>query len=92
MDYDPSDQKVTFRQVLAAWILCFAMIGAAFAATGHHPATPTTNAGDPPHAVIAACCAISGARLPHFAPCAGEPGGAVRTARGPLSLPVNACS
>lgn len=92
MSYDPRDQRVAVKEVLAGWILCLAMIGLAFASTGHHHPMPAVNAGDTRHAVIAACCSINGARLPHFAPCAGEQGGAARTARGPLSLPVNSCS
>jgi hypothetical protein len=92
MDYDPNDQRITLRQVLAGWILCFAMIGLAFAATGRHPAMLSANASDPPHAVTAACCPVAGARLPDFASCAPEQRGTVRVASGPMSLPANPCS
>lgn len=90
MDYDPNDQRVTSRQVLAGWILCLAMVGLAFAATGHRQAIPSVDAGVSPRTVIAACCPVSGARLPSFISCA-EQRGAVRMARGPLSLPIYPC-
>jgi hypothetical protein len=92
MSYNPDDQRITARQVLAGWILCFAMAGLAFAATGQHRATPSENAGDPPYNAVAACCPIAGARLLSFTPCAAEPRQVVTIARGPMSLPANPCS
>ena len=91
MGYDPNDQTVSFRQVLAGWILCLAMAALAFAVTGQHDGMSATNAGDPAYATTAACCPPSGVRLPYFAPCAAEPREAARTARGPMSLPANPC-
>jgi hypothetical protein len=92
MSYNPDDQRVTTRQVLAGWILCFAMAGLAFTAIGQHSATPSAYAGDPPHTAVAACCPIAGARLLPFTPCTAEPRQAVTIARGPMSLPANPCS
>jgi hypothetical protein len=92
MDYNPDDHRVTFRQVLAGWILCLSMVGLAFAAMGQHDAIPSANADNPAHAATAACCPLSGVRLPHFDPCGAEQRETVRTARGPMSLPANPCS
>jgi hypothetical protein len=92
MDYNPDDQRVTFRQVLAGWIFCLSTVGLAFAAIGQHHAVPSANADNPPHAVTASCCPPSGVRLPYFAPCAPEQRGTITTAPGPMSLPANPCS
>ncbi|HTW53127.1 MAG TPA: hypothetical protein VME45_14645 [Stellaceae bacterium] len=91
MSYNPDDQRIEPKQVLAGWILCLAMAGLAFAAIGQQRVTPGVNAGDPPSIAVAACCPVAGARLLPFIPCAAEPRQAVRIARGPMSLPANPC-
>jgi len=92
MDYDPYEQRVTLRQVLAGWLLCLTMVDLAFTTNGHRNAIPDANAVDPAHAVAAVCCPIGGARLPSFTSCAPDERGTVRLASGPLSLPANPCS
>jgi hypothetical protein len=92
MGYNPADQSVTPRQVLAGWILCLAVIGLSFAATGQDHGMPNANAGDPPYAAATAAHGLYGARIPHhLSPCnaahADKPGGA----RGPVSSPTNLC-
>jgi hypothetical protein len=91
MSYNPDDQRITPRQVLAGWILCLATVGLAFAAIGQHSATPSVNTGDPPYTAAAACCPLAGARLASFIPCTAEARETVRIARGPMSLPTKPC-
>jgi hypothetical protein len=45
MSYNPDDQRVTFRQILAGWSLCLALAGLALAAMGHHRAMSSANSG-----------------------------------------------
>ena len=91
MGYNPDDHRITFRQVLAGWIVCLALVGLAVAATRHHHGIPRANAGDSPYAASAAY-SPGVVRLPYFAACAAERRDAARTARGPMSMPSNSCS
>ena len=92
MNYDPDDRKVTLRQVLAGWTLCFAMVGLAFAATGRHHAIPSVSASNLPYDTAAACCTIGSARLPDFTSYAANksiqrPGHVI--ARNPVQLKIS---
>jgi hypothetical protein len=92
MNYNASDHAVTFREVLAGWVLCLAMIGVAFTATGKHAPAPEARIDDPSY--VAAATAprpIRGVRIPRFALCAVPDAGAVKV-RGPMSSPTNLCS
>ena len=91
MNYDPEERKVNVRQILAGWILCVAMIGVAYAATGHRHAIPAAPAG-PAHVTAVMHRPSDGARLPHFAWCAPQrQDGTVRMARGPMPLAADSC-
>jgi hypothetical protein len=93
MSYNPDEHTVTFRQVLAGWGLCLAIIGLAVAATGRQPPAPAARADDPSY--IAAASAhrpIHGVHIPHFAQCAAVHADKVRAVGGPMSMPTNLCS
>jgi hypothetical protein len=92
MDYDPNQQRVTFKQILAGWLFCLTVVGLALTTSGYRNAMSDANTGGPPQAVAAICCPINGARLPSFSSCAPEERGTVRLATGPSSLPANPCS
>jgi hypothetical protein len=89
MSYDPEEQRITLKQVLAGWILCLTFVGVAFVATGRHGTIPAADASARPHPIAAAWCPVRNARIPYFALCATEQ--RVAAARGPLSLPTNPC-
>jgi hypothetical protein len=90
MSYDPDDQRITFKQVLAGWSFCIALVGVALATTGHHRAMSTANRSDPTSSV-AALCSLSSVQRPTFVAYAEERGDAVTTARKLGSLPMNSC-
>jgi hypothetical protein len=89
MSYDPDDQRITFKQVLAGWSFCIALVGVALATTGHHPMS-TANRADPMSSV-AALCSLSSVQRPTFVAYAEERGDAVTTARRRVSSPMNSC-
>jgi hypothetical protein len=88
MSYDPNDQVVTWRQVLAGWILCLGIAGLAVALTAEHHSISAVQAVDSsPIAGPAMGGRMTGTRIPHFVTCATEEADAVTTARGPASPP-----
>jgi len=95
MGYDPRDHIPTARQVLAAWVVCLAIIGLAAVSTAAHDLTGA--AADPIAAAASAGRpAMNGVRTPQFALCRPDPprrsAAAAQRLAGPISLPIDRCS
>jgi hypothetical protein len=90
MSYEPDDQRVNFRQVLAGWCFCLALVGVALATTGYHRAMSSADPNDRPP-IAEAGYSMNGVQLPTFAACAPDRGGAVAMVRERGSVTTNPC-
>jgi hypothetical protein len=96
MDYYPRDHKPTARQVLAAWVVCFSIIGVTAGLAAMRRDFTATAAADPISATPSADRPVmDGARIPRFVQCCPDPArrsvAAAQPPQGPMSLAIDSC-